>query len=217
MHKDSHSSAHKTQTQDPHKLWLDDLDKYSYEERALIDRALIFATEHHAPQRRASGEPFITHPVAVAQILVDEFNADAQTVIAGLLHDTVEDTPATLSMVLAEFGDVIAHLVDGVTDVGRGDGREHIEDREERAAHTHKKVHEYAQKDTRVYLVKIADRWHNLAHIHALPLKNQKRLAEEAMSFHVVIARELGYAIIADRLEQLAQEICDRIRHIEHK
>ncbi len=207
----------RSQDSSPHKTWLDNLDRFSVEEQLLIAKALEFATTHHAPQRRVSGEPYIIHPVAVAQILIDKFNADVMTVAAALLHDTVEDTSATLDDIELLFGVDIRFIVDGTTDVGKGDGREHIEDKHERADRTHHKVHEYAIKDSRIYLVKIADRWHNMTTCSALRFANQERLAMETMDFHVPAARKLGFDSHADELELLARKVCDIARKNLHK
>lgn len=193
-----------------HVLTLTRLERFSQEERLLIEQALDYSTACHAPQRRVSGEPFITHPVAVAQSLIDDFGADADTVAAGLLHDAVEDTPATLDDVESRFGKTIRFLVDGATDVGKGDGAAHIPDVEERSQQSHMKVDRYAQSDPRVYLVKLADRWHNIKHCAALRPKNQLRMAMEALSYHVVIARRLGLVSQADAIERAACEVLAR-------
>ena len=189
---------------------LKNLDRFSLVDQERIAKALLMATQWHAPQRRVSGEPYIIHPVAVAQSLIGEFNADADTVISGLLHDTVEDTTATLDDIKREFGETIRFMVDGVTEVGKGDGHPHVGDYEERARLTEQKVHEYAKKDPRIYLVKIADRWNNMITCHALRPKNQVRLARLTLGFHVPITRELGFVKQADELELLCKNILEK-------
>jgi len=186
---------------------LHNLERFPVDERSLIARALEFAKIHHAPQRRISGEPYIVHPVAVAQLLIDEFHADAETVAAGLLHDTVEDTSATLEDIKREFGPVVAHIVDGVTIPGKGDGKPVIELRVERDAATHQKVLEYGVKDERVYLVKIADRWHNMTTCSVMRPASQLRLAKETVAFHVPLCIKLGFADIASRVERLCLSV----------
>jgi GTP pyrophosphokinase len=193
------------------------LERYAVKDRARIQQALEFATAQHAPQRRVGGEPFITHPVAVTQLLIDEFSADAETVMAGLLHDTVEDTGATLEQVEGMFGPAVRFLVDGTTDVGKGDGNGHIEDRAERDAASHKKVEAYAAKDQRVYLIKIADRWHNVQHMSALRPKNQRRLANEALSFHIPVCRRLGFTKQADAFQHACEDALRRLDALEKR
>jgi GTP pyrophosphokinase len=194
-----------------YKTTLDRLDRFSPEERAWIQQALEYATLHHAPQRRIMGEPFIIHPVAVAQSLIDDFNADADTVVAGLLHDTVEDTDATLDDIERLFGKVVRHLVDGATEVGKGDGAPSIPDKVERAHKSRLKAYRYAETDPRLYLVKIADRWHNLKTGAAHRPKNQERIARETLDFHVPECRRLGFGAHADAIEGLAHRIIERV------
>jgi GTP diphosphokinase / guanosine-3',5'-bis(diphosphate) 3'-diphosphatase len=194
---------------------LQHLERFSASDKARITHALEFATRKHAPQRRVSGEPFITHPIAVAQLLVDEFNADTDTVMAGLLHDTVEDTGTGLEEIEQEFGAVIKFLVDALTDVGKGDGHAAVPERSERDMLTHAKVDAYAAKDPRVYLVKIADRWHNMLRCEALRPKNQKRLANETLRYHVPIARRIGFEGQAVQLQHASEAVLARVERIE--
>jgi len=193
-----------------HKTVLERLDRFSPEERAWIQQALEYSAAQHAPQRRVSGEPFIIHPVAVAQSLVDDFGADADTVAAGLLHDTVEDTGTSLDDIERRFGKAVRHLVDGVTDAGKGDGLQYIADWGERMHRTHLKVNAHAEQDPRVYLIKFADRWNNLLHCGALRPKNQRRMAVDTLSFHIPVARKLGLARIADEMERIARAVLAR-------
>jgi GTP diphosphokinase / guanosine-3',5'-bis(diphosphate) 3'-diphosphatase len=196
---------------------LDRMERFDPLDRQRIEKALLFSKKYHEKQRRVSGEPYIIHPVAVAQSLIDTFGADADTVITGLLHDTVEDTDATLDDVEREFGPVIRFLVDGTTDVGKGDGQAEIEDRTSRDAATHKKVEAYAAKDPRIFIVKIADRWHNMLSCRALRPKNQKRLALETLSFHVPAARKLGFASQADQLQKTCEDVIAYVDRWERK
>jgi (p)ppGpp synthase/HD superfamily hydrolase len=197
------------------QLQIKGTEMFSDEDRDRIARALRMAASAHEKQRRVSGELYITHPIAVAELMIMEFRADADTVIAGLLHDTVEDTELTLAEVGQEFGNAIEFLVDGATDVGRGDGRPTVENREERDEASHVKVEEYAKRDPRLLIVKVADRWHNMQSCNALRTKNQKRLALETISFHVPWAKRIGFAKQADALEALAKSVLCRLEMLE--
>ena len=190
------------------------LERFSKKEQEQIRSALQFAKRFHGDQRRVAGPKFITHPIAVAQLLIDFFEADADTVIAGLLHDTVEDTPATLEDVETLYGARARFIVDGATEVGRGDGQDRIFDKEERKKASRKKVREYGKQDKSVLTVKIADRWHNTCSCHALRAKNQRLMAEEFLSFHIPIAKELGYD--TTMMENAAQAVLERVTHSRH-
>lgn len=193
------------------------VEKYSGEEQELIRRALAVATDAHAGQQRIMGGPFITHPIAAAQFLIDH-GADAETVAAALMHDTVEDTDLTLEEIEQEFGPRIRFLVDGATDVGRGDGQEPIADRAALMEATHRKIRRYVQQDPRICLVKVADRWHNLLTARKLRTGSQRRLAKEALEFHVPLARDLHFGSEARKLEEAAKETLSRVGLIaEHQ
>jgi len=187
------------------------LGRYNELERKRIEQALLFAQKYHATQKRISGEPYITHLFAVAQFLIDEFSADATTVIAGLLHDTVEDTTATLSDVEKQFGEEIRFLVDGATDVGRGDGREPVSEYTLRWQKSREKIEDYAKKDQRLLLVKIADRWHNMLTCDVMRPANQLRLAHQTLAFHVPSCRSLGFEAQADQIERICNEVIKRV------
>jgi GTP diphosphokinase / guanosine-3',5'-bis(diphosphate) 3'-diphosphatase len=194
----------------PKHMSLNHLEKFSAQEQELIAKALEFATRHHSSQKRVSGKPYIVHPIAVAQSLIDDFHADAETIAAGLLHDTVEDTAATLPDIEQEFGHRVKFLVDGTTDVGVGDGHEPIADWEVRWNATMEKAHAYAAKDKGVYIIKIADRWHNLTTCSVLRSKNQVRLVRTTKEFHLPACRELGFASQAREIEKVCEEIIKR-------
>lgn len=181
-------------------------DRFSPEEQALIRKALEFAGHAHATQkRRGDGRPYVVHPAAVAQLLMDEFEADAETVMAGLLHDTVEDTAVTLEEVEREFGNAIRFLVDGVTDYGEGDGNQKVPDKLVRAQHSKEKAQRYAEKDERLLIVKIADRWDNMRTVHIHTPKGQVGYSKATIDFQVKEARRLGFQTQADALEQLCR------------
>ncbi len=128
----------------------------------LLRRAYATAELHHRGQARRSGDPYITHPVAVARILAD-LGMTAPTIVAALLHDTVEDTPYTLAELTADFGDEVAHLVDGVTKLDR------VQYGEATAAETVRKMVVAMARDIRVLVIKLADRLHNMRTLAAMP------------------------------------------------
>jgi GTP pyrophosphokinase len=175
----------------------------SPQDRALIDRAYRRAEEAHREQTRRSGEPYIQHCLAVAQILA-ELNMPAPAIAAGLLHDTVEDTPITLEDLRREFGDEVAALVDGVTKleqlprVSAGDGRVRRFDWQ---AETLRKTFLAMGEDVRVVLIKLADRLHNMRTLNHLPPDKQKRIALETLEIFAPLANRLGIWQIKWELE----------------
>ena len=187
------------------------LDRFSPADRERILAALAFAKEHHGTQTRIEGGPYYTHLVAVAQLLIDEFTADADTVIAGLLHDTVEDTPVTLTDIETDFGASVRFLVDALTEVGKGEGENQISDKTERVRLTWEKVDRYAIKDPRVYLIKIADRWHNLLTSASLRRGTQLRWIKEVRDRCVPLARRLGRTVVAQELQDAVIKAIARV------
>jgi GTP pyrophosphokinase len=164
---------------------------------ALIERAYAAAERAHAGQQRKSGEPYITHPVAVAQILAD-LGIGAKTIAAALLHDTVEDTEYTLDMVHADFGDEIAMLVDGVTKLDKlkyGDSAQ---------AETVRKMVVAMSKDIRVLVIKLADRLHNARTWGFVPEASATRKATETLEIYAPLAHRLGIQAIKLELEDLS-------------
>jgi guanosine-3',5'-bis(diphosphate) 3'-pyrophosphohydrolase len=164
---------------------------------ALIERAYGAAERAHAGQLRKSGEPYITHPVAVAQILAD-LGIGAKTIAAALLHDTVEDTEYTLDMVQADFGDEIAMLVDGVTKLDKlkyGDSAQ---------AETVRKMVVAMSKDIRVLVIKLADRLHNARTWGFVPEASAVRKATETLEIYAPLAHRLGIQAIKLELEDLS-------------
>ena len=142
-------------------------------QRKLVQKAFVFACERHADQRRASGDDFIVHPVGVAKICAG-MRLDTGTLCASLLHDTVEDTSASLQEVQAEFGDEIASLVDGVTKLSGVT----FQSRDDRQAENYRKMMVAMAQDIRVILIKLADRLHNMRTLGALPKQKQQEIAE---------------------------------------
>ena len=163
---------------------------------ALINRAYHFAKEHHEGQIRKSGEPFIAHCVEVARLLA-QLGLDHTTVAAGLLHDVIEDTPATYSEVADQFGDKIAELIAGVTKIDQIT----YESREARQAETYRKMLLSTVKDIRVILIKLADRLHNMRTLDYLTPKSRERIASETLEVYAPLAHRFGLARIRWQLE----------------
>ena len=163
---------------------------------ALINRAYHFAKEHHEGQIRKSGEPFIAHCVEVARLLA-QLGLDHTTVAAGLLHDVIEDTPATYEEVADQFGDKIAELIAGVTKIDQIT----YESREARQAETYRKMLLSTVKDIRVILIKLADRLHNMRTLDYLTPKSRKRIASETLEVYAPLAHRFGLARIRWQLE----------------
>ncbi len=176
------------------------LRKYRRAENTqLVRRAFDFAAERHAHQKRKSGEPYLSHPLEVAHILAD-LRLDERTLVAGLLHDTVEDTSATVALIRREFGPDIARCVDGVTKIGRL----RFQSMEARQAGTFRKMLLAMVKDIRVIVVKLADRLHNMRTLRALDPDRQKRIALETREIYAPLALRLGMGKVRSELEDLA-------------
>ena len=169
-------------------------------EMTKIADAYSFAAESHRDQRRRSGEPYINHPVEVALILASDLQMDEDVICAALLHDTVEDTPATLEDLEARFGAQVAELVDGVTkltsiDVDSTDAKQALNLRKMFLAMSH---------DIRVVIIKLADRLHNMRTLAALPPDRRQFKARETMDVYAPLADRLGISSIKWELEDLA-------------
>jgi GTP diphosphokinase / guanosine-3',5'-bis(diphosphate) 3'-diphosphatase len=187
---------------------LDDLfaivEEHAADSAVAIDRdevahAFVFACEHHADQRRKSGEDFITHPVGVAKICAG-MRLDTETLCAALLHDTVEDTSASLEEVQEQFGDEVASLVDGVTKLTGIT----FQSRDEAQAENYRKMMVAMASDIRVILIKLADRLHNMRTLDALAKQKQIEKAKETLDIYGPIAHRLGIHAIKWELEDLA-------------
>jgi len=168
-------------------------------DREAVALAFAFACGHHADQRRRSGEHFITHPVGVAKICAG-MRSDTPTLCAALLHDTVEDTSASLDEVRAEFGEEVATLVDGVTKLAGIT----FQSNDDRQAENYRKMMLAMAADLRVILVKLADRLHNMRTIAALPKDKQKDKSKETLDIFAPLAHRLGIHAIKWELEDLA-------------
>jgi GTP diphosphokinase / guanosine-3',5'-bis(diphosphate) 3'-diphosphatase len=168
-------------------------------DREAVEAAFVFACEHHADQRRKTGEDFITHPVGVAKICAG-MRLDTETLCAALLHDTVEDTSASLDEVREEFGDEVAALVDGVTKLTGIT----FQSRDEAQAENYRKMMVAMASDIRVILIKLADRLHNMRTLSGLPKQKQIEKAKETLDIYGPIAHRLGIHAIKWELEDLA-------------
>jgi GTP pyrophosphokinase len=163
----------------------------------VIERAYAVAEEHHRGQLRKSGDPYITHPLAVTTILA-ELGMTPPTLCAALLHDTVEDTPYTLEALRAEFGDEVADLVDGVTKLDK------VKYGESAQAETVRKMVVAMARDIRVLVIKLADRLHNMRTIRYLRQEKQEQKARECLEIFAPLAHRLGMNTIKWELEDLS-------------
>jgi guanosine-3',5'-bis(diphosphate) 3'-pyrophosphohydrolase len=164
-----------------------------------VEDAFVFACEHHAAQRRKSGEDFIVHPVGVARICAG-MRLDTETLCAALLHDTVEDTSASIEEVRERFGEEIAGIVDGVTKLTGIT----FQSRDEAQAENYRKMMVAMASDVRVILIKLADRLHNMRTIDAMPKQKQLEKSRETLEIYAPIAHRLGIHAIKWELEDLA-------------
>lgn len=169
---------------------------------AKIKSAWKFTKLAHTGQKRLSGQPYATHPLAVALIL-SEWKMDSDSITAGILHDTVEDGGAVRADLVDQFGEVVAHLVDGVTNVANLKLKE---DMQERFVENLRKMVLFMAHDIRVVLVKLADRLHNMRTLQYLPKEKQKRIARETLEVYSPLAERLGMGKIKGELEDLAFE-----------
>jgi guanosine-3',5'-bis(diphosphate) 3'-pyrophosphohydrolase len=169
------------------------------EDLDLLRRAYDFAAEQHAEQRRESGDPYLSHPLAVAHLLAD-MRLDVSTLSAALLHDVVEDTKIPLAQIADQFGDEVARLVEGATKISRLD----LLAPEARQAENVRKMLLAMVNDVRVVLIKLADRLHNMRTLDFLPAERQQRIARETLGIYAPIAHRLGMGAMRGELEDLA-------------
>ena len=165
-----------------------------------VERAYRFAADYHRDQRRRSGEPYINHPVEVALILAHDLRMDEDTICAALLHDTVEDTPATKDELVERFGQTVADLVDGVTKLTSIQ----VSSMDAKQAWNLRKMFLAMSRDIRVVIIKLADRLHNMRTLAALPPDRRLFKARETMDVYAPLADRLGISSVKWELEDLA-------------
>ncbi|MCW0367767.1 bifunctional (p)ppGpp synthetase/guanosine-3',5'-bis(diphosphate) 3'-pyrophosphohydrolase [Xanthomonas sacchari] len=178
------------------------------EQIPLLRRAWEVGAAAHAGQTRKSGEPYITHPVAVAGVLA-ELGLDVEALIAAILHDTIEDTPLTRAELAAEFGEAVAELVDGVTKLDKLKFR----DRQEAAAESFRKMLLAMSRDLRVIMIKLADRLHNMRTLGAQSAEARSRIARETLEIYAPIAQRLGMSLMKSELQNLGFRALHPWRH----
>jgi len=174
----------------------------------LVRKAYEFSQKHHAGQLRASGEPYLVHPLGVALVLA-EMKMDPVAVAAGLLHDSVEDTSVTVVDIRKEFGEQVAHIVEGVTKISQID----FATREEQQAENLRKMMLAMVDDIRVVLIKLADRLHNMRTLEHLEPERQQKIAKETLEIYGPIAHRLGMGKIRGELEDLGFRYIDPITY----
>src|SRR5215472_709417 len=182
----------------------DDLD--------IIQRAYEFSLQHHNGQTRASGEPYLVHPLEVALVLA-EMKLDSTAIAAGLLHDAVEDTDVTNNQIEEKFGTPVAHIVDGVTKIAKIN----LASREERQAENVRKMVLAMTDDIRVVLIKLADRLHNMRTLEHLTSDRQQHIAQETLDIYAPLAHRLGMGKVRGELEDLAFQYVDPIGYSQIK
>ena len=181
------------------------------EEFVIIDKAFDIANHYHGDQLRRSGEPYIIHPLAVCDILVD-LGMDWQTLVAALLHDVVEDTHYTIDQLKEDFGEEVAVLVDGVTKLGKVQITSH-DSKEEQQAENVRKMLLAMSKDIRVIIVKLADRLHNMRTLEHLPEQKQRDKALETLEIFAPISHRLGIRSVKEELEDRAIRFLDPVAY----
>src|SRR2546421_8783841 len=176
------------------------------EDLELVRKAYEFSQKHHEGQSRASGEPYLVHPLEVALVLA-EMKMDPVAIVAGLLHDSVEDTSVTIVDIRKEFGEQVAHIVEGVTKISKIE----FASTEERQAENVRKMVLAMVDDIRVVLIKLADRLHNMRTLEHQPPDRQAKIAKETLDIYAPIAHRLGMGKIRGELEDLGFRYLDPI------
>ncbi|HEY6305701.1 MAG TPA: HD domain-containing protein, partial [Candidatus Angelobacter sp.] len=172
----------------------------------IIRKAFDFSLLHHQGQVRASGEPYLIHPLEVSLVLAD-MKLDSTAIAAGLLHDAIEDTPVTHEDIRREFGDQVVHIVEGVTKIDKID----FASREERQAENVRKMVLAMVNDIRVVLIKLADRLHNMRTLQHLPEERRQAIARETLEIYAPLAHRLGMGKVRGELEDLSFRYVDPI------
>ncbi|OYZ75801.1 MAG: bifunctional (p)ppGpp synthetase/guanosine-3',5'-bis(diphosphate) 3'-pyrophosphohydrolase, partial [Rhizobiales bacterium 24-66-13] len=168
-------------------------------DEALLDRAYVYAMRAHGTQLRASGDPYFSHPLEVAAILTD-LKLDDATIIAALLHDTIEDTGATKAEIERLFGTQIATLVEGLTKIKKLD----LVSKQAKQAENLRKLLLAIADDVRVLLVKLADRLHNMRTLKWVPQEKRDRVAQETLDIYAPLAARMGMQDMREELEDLS-------------
>ncbi len=177
-----------------------------HDDLTIVKKAYDYSLKYHDGQTRASGEPYLVHPLEVALVLA-EMKMDPVAVAAGLLHDSVEDTSVTVVDIRKEFGEQVAHIVEGVTKISKID----FATREEQQAENLRKMMLAMVDDIRVVLIKLADRLHNMRTLEHLPPERQHKIAEETLEIYAPIAHRLGMGKIRGELEDLGFRFLDPV------
>jgi len=175
-----------------------------HDDLTIVKKAYDYSLKYHDGQTRASGEPYLVHPLEVALVLA-EMKMDPVAIAAGLLHDSVEDTSVTIADIRKEFGEQVAHIVEGVTKISKID----FATREEQQAENLRKMMLAMVDDIRVVLIKLADRLHNMRTLEHLPPERQHKIAEETLEIYAPIAHRLGMGKIRGELEDLGFRFLD--------
>ena len=177
-----------------------------HDDLSIVKKAYDFSLKHHEGQSRASGEPYLVHPLEVALVLA-EMKMDPVAISAGLLHDSVEDTSVTIVDIRKEFGEQVAHIVEGVTKISKIE----FATREEQQAENIRKMMLAMVDDIRVVLIKLADRLHNMRTLEHLDPERQHKIAEETLEIYAPIAHRLGMGKIRGELEDLGFRFLDPV------
>src|SRR5271170_1214430 len=181
-------------------------DNRPQDDLSIVKKAYDYSLKHHEGQTRASGEPYLVHPIEVALVLA-EMKMDPVAIAAGLLHDSVEDTSVTIVDIRKEFGEQVAHIVEGVTKISKID----FATREEQQAENLRKMMLAMVDDIRVVLIKLADRLHNMRTLEHLQPERQHKIAEETLEIYAPIAHRLGMGKIRGELEDLGFRFLDPV------
>jgi len=175
------------------------LEDYTPQEKDMILQAAHWAKELHGTQKRASGEPYFVHPLHVAEMLAD-MHLDADTIIAALLHDSLEDASATREMIQERFGETVASLVDGVTKISIVK----VKNKSAQEAESIRKMLFAMAEDIRVIIIKLADKLHNMSTLQHLPVERRKEIANECLDIYAPLADRLGISWMKIELEDMA-------------
>src|SRR2546423_11109893 len=169
-------------------------------DEGLLNRAYVYSMKAHGSQLRASGDPYFSHPIQVAGLLA-QMKLDSASIVTGLLHDTIEDTVATLEDIERQFGPEVGRLVDGVTKLSRIE----LQSDQTKQAENFRKLVRAMSEDIRVLLVKLADRLHNMQTLHFIKSEDKRRrIARETMDIYAPLAERIGMHRMKDELEDLA-------------